>query len=249
MLLQGRTVLITGASRGIGAATARLLGAQGATVAVNYFRSETAAQGVVDDIERSGGRAAAFGADILDCAAVHDMVRGVRDRLGAIDTLVVNASIGFPIKPFLDYEWSEFEAKLRGELKAAFCVSKAVVPGMIDAGGGSIIAISSGLSRHPGVGFCAHSTAKSGLDGFMKSLALELGPEGIRVNVVAPGLTRTDATSGMPEERREQVARMTPLGRVADPEDVAGAVLMLASDHAGFVSGAYLAPSGGIQML
>ncbi len=249
VLLEGRTVLITGASRGIGAATARLLGAQGAAVAVNYFHSEPAARGVVGDITAGGGRAAAYGADVRDENAVRGMVQRVEDELGPLDTLVVNASIGFPIKPFLDYEWSEFEAKLNGELKAAFCVSKAVVPGMIARKGGCIIGISSGLSRHPGHGFSAHSTAKSGLDGLMKSLALELGPHGVRVNVVAPGLTITDATAGMPQERRDQVARMTPLGRVAQPEDVAGAVLMLASGHAGFVSGAYLTPSGGIQML
>jgi 3-oxoacyl-[acyl-carrier protein] reductase len=248
-MLWGRRVLITGASRGIGAATARLLGAERATVAVNYFRSEAAARDVVRDIEEGGGKAAAYQADMRDRPAVDELVRRVTEELGPIDTLVINASIGFPIKPFMNYEWSEFEAKLVGELQAAFHVTKAVVPGMVERGRGCIIAISSGLSRHPGLGFCAHSTAKSGLDGLMKSLALELGPAGIRVNVVAPGLTNTDATAHTPQEARERVARMTPLGRVAEPEDVAGAVLLLASDHARFVSGAYLAPSGGVQML
>lgn len=249
MLLSGRTALITGSSRGIGAATARLLGAEGAAVAVNYFRSEEKARSVVAAVCDAGGRAAAFRADVRDPSEVQEMVRRAQDLLGPIDTLVINASIGFPITPFLEYEWSDFEAKLTGELRAAFHVTKAVVPGMIELGTGCIIGISSGLSRHPGVGFCAHSTAKSGLDGFLKSLALELGPLGIRVNTVAPGLTVTDATAHMPEERWAQVARMTPLGRVAEPEDVAGAVLLLASHYAGFVSGTYLPPSGGIQML
>ncbi len=249
MLLTGRTILVTGASRGIGAATARLLGAKGAAVAVNYLHSGEAAARVAADIEAAGGRARAYRADVRDCAAVHGLVERAGAELGPIDTLVINASIGFPVKPFLEYEWSEFEAKLTGELKAAFHVTRAVVPGMVARHNGCIIGISSGLSRHPGIGFIAHSTAKSGLDAFLKSLALELGPSGIRVNVVAPGLTVTDATAHQPKESKERVARMTPLGRLAEPEDVAGAVLLLATDHARFVSGAYLAPSGGLQML
>ena len=197
----------------------------------------------------AGGTAVAYQADVRERGEVEAMVRRVEAELGPIDTLVVNAAIRFPMKPFLQYEWSEFEAKLTGELKAAFYVTKAVAPGMVERAGGCIIGVSSGLSRHPGFGFCAHSTAKSGLDAFMKSLALELGQHGIRVNVVAPGLTRTDATAHQPEENRQRIARMTPLGRIAEPEDVAGAVLLIASDHARFVSGAYLAPSGGVQML
>jgi 3-oxoacyl-[acyl-carrier protein] reductase len=249
MLLSGRIALITGASRGIGAATARLFGAEGAAVAVNYFRSEEPARAIADEIEGAGGRALPCGADARDPEAVEAMVRKVEEKLGPVDTLVVNASIDFPMKPFLDYEWSEFEAKLVGELKAAFHVTKAVAPGMVERKSGCIVVISSGLSRYPGHGFCAHSTAKSGLDGFMKSLALELGPHGIRVNTVAPGLTITDATAHLPDAAKEHTAQMTPMGRVAVPEDVAGAVLLVASDHARFVSGNYIAPSGGVQML
>lgn len=249
MLLEGRVVLVTGASRGIGAATARLLGKEGAAVAVNYFQNEPAAKAVVDEIVAGGGRAAAYGADVREQGPTEGMVERIGAELGPVDTLVVNASIGFPMKPFLQYTWSEFEAKLTGELRAAFWSVQAVAPGMVERGAGCIIGISSGLSRHPGFGFSAHSTAKSGLDGLMKSLALELGPAGIRVNVVGPGLTATDATAHLPEERRQQVARATPLGRIAGPDDVAGAVLLLACDHARFVSGAYVAPSGGIQML
>jgi 3-oxoacyl-[acyl-carrier protein] reductase len=249
MLLKGRTILVTGASRGIGAATARLLGLEGAAVAVNYYRSEEKALQVVGEIERAGGRALPYGADVRERDAVEEMVRRATDDLGPIDTLVINASISFPIKPALEYDWADFEAKLVGELKAAFFVTKAVAPGMVERRGGCIIGISSGLSRYPGHGFVAHSTAKSGLDAFMKSLALELGPHGIRVNTVGPGLTVTDATAGLPREQHEHMARMTPLGRIAQPDDVAGAVLMLASEHGRFISGAYVAPSGGIQML
>lgn len=248
MLMQDRVVLVTGASRGIGAATAKLLAAHGAMVAVNYHGSEAAATEVIAHIEAAGGRAVAIQADVRDRVQVEAMVERAAAELGPVDTIVLNASIQFPVVPFLDYEWAAFEAKLLGELGAAFHCVKAVAPGMIERGSGCIIAISSGLSRHPGPGFCAHSTAKSGLDAFAKSLALELGPHGIRVNVVAPGLTLTDATAFLPEKQKQAMAQMTPLGRNALPEDVAGAVLAMALEATGFVSGAYLPVSGGTQM-
>lgn len=248
-LMQDRVVLITGASRGIGAATAILLGQQGAAVGVNYYGSETAAQTVVDTIVAAGGKAIAVKANVRDINQVYAMVQQVMETFGTIDTLVVNANANFPILPFVAIGWEDFEAKLVGELKGAFFPCKAVVPGMIEQRGGCIIAVSSGLSRDPGLGFIAHSTAKSGLDAFIKSLALELGPYGIRANVVAPGLILTDATAQQPEEQKAALARRVPLQRNGLPEDVAGAILLLASNQANFISGAYLPVSGGIQML
>lgn len=247
--MNGRVVLVTGASRGIGAATAKLIAANGALVAVNYFQSEEAAAKVVDEIIALGAKAIAVKADVRDEAQVKTMVAEVEKKLGPIDTLVSNASIGFPVKPFTEFAWSDFDAKLTGELKAAFFCCKAVVPGMIARKFGSIVAISSTLSRHSSPGFIAHCTAKSGLDAFVRSLATELGPHGICVNVVAPGLTMTDATSWIPEEQKAAVAGMAPLQRVAQPEDIAGAVLSLVSDHARFVTGCYVPVSGGLLML
>jgi 3-oxoacyl-[acyl-carrier protein] reductase len=203
----------------------------------------------VKAIEAAGGRAIAVYADVRDQSQVEAMVAQVTERLGPIDTLVVNASIQFPMTPFVEYPWDGFEAKLVGELKAAFFSCRAVVPSMLERGRGCIVAVSSGLSRHPGPGFCAHSTAKSALDAFVKSLALELGPQGIRVNAVSPGLTITDATARVPEDRKQMAARMTPLQRNGLPEDIAGAVLAMASDLTGFVTGAYLPVSGGSLML
>lgn len=248
-LLRDRVVLITGASRGIGAATAKLLGQHGAAVGVNYYGSEAAAQDVVTSITSTGGRAIAVKADVRDPQQVNVMVQQVSETLGAIDTLVINANASFPMEPFVNYRWEDFESKLLGELKGAFFPCKAVVPAMIEHQRGTIIAVSSSLSRDPGEGFIAHSTAKSGLDAFIKSLALELGPYGIRANVVSPGLTLTDATARLPQEHKDASAQMVPLRRNGLPEDVAGAILLLASNEAKFVTGAYLPVSGGVQML
>lgn len=248
-MLENRVVLITGASRGIGAATARLLAKHGAAVAVNYANSSAAAERVVGEIMASGGRAMAVKADVRVPEQVEAMVKTVSEHLGAIDTLVLNAAIMFPMASFMNYSWEDFEAKVMGEMKAAFYCLKAVVPGMLERKKGCIVGVSSGLSRHPGFGFCAHSTAKSALDALMKSLALELGPAGIRVNTVAPGLTITDATAGVPAQHKEMMASMTPLRRNGLPEDVAGAILMLVREEAGFVTGNYVSVDGGMQML
>jgi len=243
MSLQGNVALVTGASRGIGAAVAKALAAQGAAVAVNYFGSEAAAQAVVADIRAGGGKALAVKADARDAAQVQAMADTVQAELGPIGLLVLNASISFPMAGFLDYPWESFQAKLMGELGAAFHGCRAVVPQMLTRKGGSIVAITSGLARNPGWGFCAHSAAKAGLEGFVRALACELGPLGIRVNSVAPGLTLTDATALLPEKHKDAAASHTPLRRNGQAEDVAEAVVGLV--QAGFVTGATLPVNGG----
>lgn len=249
MLLKDKVALVTGSSRGIGQATARLLAQQGAKVAINYFKDATAAERVKRLITDGGGKAEVFQGDATEPDDVARMVAGCEDALGPVDVLVANASMSFKMLPFLQYEWADFETKLVSELKAAFYPCKAVAPGMIERGGGSIVLISSGLSKHASTGFVAHSTAKAGLDAFCRSLASELGPQGVRVNVVAPGLTLTDATANLPEEQKKAMASLCPLQRNGLPKDIAGAVLFCASELGQFITGCYLPVDGGFTML
>ena len=243
MSLAGKVALVTGGSRGIGAAIAAALAAEGAAVAVNYFGSEAAANKVVQQIQAAGGRALAVRADARDKAQLEIMAALVKAQLGPIEILVLNASISFPMTGFLDYPWEAFAAKLNGELGAAFLGCRAVVPQMLERKGGSIVAITSGLARNPGWGFCAHSTAKAGLEGFVRALAFELGPLGIRVNAVAPGLTLTDATAGIPEKHKQAAALQAPLRRNGLAEDVAEAVVGMV--RSSFVTGVTLPVNGG----
>jgi 3-oxoacyl-[acyl-carrier protein] reductase len=249
MILEGKVAVITGSSRGIGAATARLLASHGARVSVNYRLNRDRGEEVLASIREQGGEGILVQADVTDPGQVNALIQETVDTLGPVDILVNNANIYFPIKAFLEYTWEDFENKLLQEMKAAFYPCKAVAAGMTRRRSGCIVNVSSGLSRQPGLGFCAHTSAKSALDGFSKALAQELGPHGIRVNVVAPGLTLTDATSGQPKEMLDGIAQHTPLRRVGDPEDVAGAILFFCTDWARFVSGAYLPVSGGIQTI
>jgi len=249
MSLKGKVALVTGSSRGIGAATAKMLAKHGAAVTVNYFEHKEAADAVVAEIINGGGKAIAVQADARDQNQVQAMVDRTVSELGLIDILVLNAGMQVPFKMFMEMSHEEFEGKVMGELNCCFWPVKAVAPAMIDRQRGCIIGISSGLSRYASDNFSAHTTAKSGLDGLMKSLAFELGRHGIRVNTVAPGLTMTDATSWMPPEHIAAQAADTPMRRVGMPDDVAGMITALASDETGFVSGAYIPVSGGRQLI
>jgi 3-oxoacyl-[acyl-carrier protein] reductase len=249
MLLDGKVALITGASRGIGAATAKLFGKEGAKVAVNYVKDEKSANEIVEEINNSHGTAMAIHGDIRYPEQINSMFEKVKSEFGEIDILVLNAGMNFRVAPFTDYNWDEFEAKLLGEIQSAFYCCKAVVPSMIERKSGCIIGISSGLSRRPNTGFTSHTTTKAGLNGFMKSLAFELSPYGIRVNTVAPGLTDTDAVSFMKPEQKQAAAHNTPLRRIAMPDDIAGGILFFASEQSKFISGSYMPVDGGNTML
>jgi 3-oxoacyl-[acyl-carrier protein] reductase len=247
-MLENKVAVVTGASRGIGAEIAKLLASSGARVVVNYAANREQGHEVVAAIAAAGGKAMLARADVTVRAEVDAMIGAAEAELGPVEILVNNANMSFPVAPFTEYRWEDFERKLTSEMKASYFTCQAVVPGMIRRRSGCIVNVSSGLSRVPGPGFIAHSSAKSALDAFSRSLALELGPFGIRVNVVAPGLTLTDATRHQPKEMQDAIAAHTPLRRIAQAGDIAGAVLFLCSDHARHVTGAYLPVCGGAQM-
>jgi 3-oxoacyl-[acyl-carrier protein] reductase len=248
VVLKNRVAVVTGSSRGIGAATAKLLASQGAKVAVNYVSNRQRGEQVVAEITAAGGQALLVHANVTVREDVNALVAAAERELGPIDILVNNANMAFSVKPFVEHSWEDFNRKLTHEMKASFFTCQAVAPGMIQRRSGCIVNVSSGLSRVPGPGFVAHSSAKSALDAFSRALAQELGPHGIRVNVVAPGLTATEATSHQPKEMHEAMAARTPLRRIANPEDIAGAVVFFCTDWSRFVTGTYLPVSGGTQM-
>jgi len=247
-LLHDKVALVTGASRGIGLATALLLAEHGAKVAINYRDSEAQARRVKEMIEEEGGTAEIFGADVTHAAEVESLVQAVQQRFERIDILVANAHINFRLRAFVDYEWTDLERKVSDELKAVFYPCQAVVPGMLRRKSGSIVAISSSLSKRSDPGFVAQSTAKAAADAFVRALAAELGPGGVRVNTVAPGVTLTDAAMPMSPAVKEALAARCPMRRNGLPEDMAGAVLFLASDLSQFMTGAYLPVDGGFTM-
>ncbi|MFF5275420.1 SDR family NAD(P)-dependent oxidoreductase [Streptomyces sp. NPDC000133] len=245
----GRVALVTGASSGIGAATARLLAARGMRVVINYLRSSKSAEEVVAGIEAAGGQAMAVRADVREEAAVESMVEQVGAAWGDVDVLVHNALIPYAVKSFQDMTWEELGGKLDAEMHAAFAVTKAVLPAMAEQGWGRIIYLGTGLSRRPREGMIALGTAKAALEQFARYLAQELGPQGITVNVVAPGPVESRMTDDVFDaaHKQRQVAA-TPLGRLASPADVAQAVAFYAGEDNAFMTGTTAAVNGGMSM-
>lgn len=254
MLLRDRVALVTGASRGIGAAIARELAAHGAAVGVNYYQSGDAAAELVREIEAAGGRAVALQADVRDGAAINGITDVLAERFGGLDILVNNALHNYrfdPVanKPFPRMEWPEFQEQIDGTVKAAYHTCQAAIPHFRARGGGRIVNILTNLITLPVVQYHSYTTAKSAMLGFSRNLAAELGPEGITVNMIAGGLIMTTAASAPTTPEVQEIVRgSTPLRRLGEPADIARAVTALASDLFGFATGQYIAVDGGLTM-
>jgi 3-oxoacyl-[acyl-carrier protein] reductase len=246
--LVGRVVLVTGSSRGIGAEVAVKAAAEGAHVAVHYHRSADAAARTLERVRRQGAEAESFGADIGDGEEAEQLVARVIDRFGRVDALVNNA--GRTLEgPFLEIAPADWDEVLRTDLTAAFYTCRAVLPSMVERGGGTIVNIASRLGQIGVAETAAYSAAKAGLIGLTRALAREFGPRGIRVNAVAPGVTITDMTTELADsvEGRRRLGDM-PLGRFGRADEVADAVIFLLSDASSLFLGQTLNPNSGGYM-
>jgi 3-oxoacyl-[acyl-carrier protein] reductase len=254
MDFNGQVVLVTGSGRGIGAAIARAFASQGAAVAVNYLRDAASADAVARDCREAGGDALAMQADVSDPAAAARLVDTVIAEFGRLDVVVNNAFAPYAFDPeqrlaFGEAGWDAYRTQFEGAVGAAHHVCRAALPHLTRHARGAIVNIASNLVEHPVVPYHDYATAKSALVGFSRNLAAELGPQGVRVNCVAPGLVYpTQASATTRAGFRERIAAATPLRRLARPEDVAGPVLFLASAHSAFITGQVLFVDGGLVM-
>jgi 3-oxoacyl-[acyl-carrier protein] reductase len=236
--LEGKTALVTGGSRGIGAAVARELARAGATVVVGYRSGADEAEAIATEI---GGRAVQ-----ADVSNVDDAKRLVEES-GELDVLVNNAGITRDgvLARMTDDDW---RSVLETNLSSVFYTCRAVSRGMMKRRGGSIVNLSSIVGLHGNWGQSNYAASKGGIIAFTKSLAQELGSRGVRANVVAPGYIKTQLTDAIPEEAQQQMLGLTPLGRFGEPEDVARAVRFLSSDDASFITGEVVVVGGGLGM-
>ena len=246
--LTGKVALVTGASRGIGAAIASRLARAGAKVAVNYHFSRDAAASVVDDIRSEGGEALLLEGDVSQDGFAESAVKQVIDKWQRIDILVNNAGINRD-RLLLRMTPDEWDQVLEVNLRGAFLCTKYVLPHLIRQHSGRVVNISSVVGLAGNAGQPNYAASKAGLLGFTKSLARELAPRNITVNAVAPGLVPdTGMTTGLGEEAVEQLLSHVPLGRPGSGRDVAAAVAFLASEEAAYITGHVLTVDGGMTM-
>lgn len=246
MNFEGQVVMVTGASRGIGRAIAEAFAASGAQVAC-VATTEAGAQATADAVRAAGGIAEAFACDVSDAASVEALFEAVGARLGAPSVLVNNAGIARDtlLLRMSDDDWDRV---LDVNLKGAYLCSKAAIRPMMKARYGRIVNVSSIIGLGGGAGQANYAASKAGLIGLTKSIAKELGGRGVTCNAVAPGFIETDMTAELPQEMRDGVVRNAPAGRLGTPEDLAPAVLFLASREAAYITGQTLVVDGGLTL-
>ena len=246
--LAGKVALVTGASRGIGAAAAIRLAQGGAAVVVNYHQNKDAAQKILAEVESAGNHGMLFQADVTQRTQVDSMVRAASEKLGAIDVLVNNAYFPFQVSALHEISWDSFHQAIEHELSAFYHCVQACLPAMKEKKAGRIIVVSTRLAQQPLARMGAYAAAKSALESMANTMAIELGPLGIAVNVVTPAFTLTDASMIMPEAYRERVKETRPLKNHLYPEDIAGAIAFLAGDEANMMTGSHILITGGSHL-
>lgn len=242
-----KTALVTGASRGIGAAIAKKLAARGFMVIINYGHSSAAAEEVKNQIEQAGGQAVLMQGDVSSGDDVDRMFKDIKKTWSRLDVLVNNAGINRDTL-LVRMKEDQWDAVLSTDLKSIFFTTKAAASLMMRQRSGSIINIASVVGITGNAGQANYAAAKAGVIGFTKSAAKELAARGIRVNAIAPGFIETDMTDAIPEKIREGMLETIPLRRGGKAEDVANAVAFLASDDAGYITGQVLKVDGGMVM-
>jgi len=244
--LQGKVAVVTGASKGIGASIAKHLAGEGASVVVNYASSKAGADKVVGEITAHGGKAIAVQADVAKTADIDRLLAEAKKAFGRLDILVNNAGI-FEFAPLEKITEEHFHKQFNLNVLGLILTTQKAV-GYFDANGGSIINISSGAGINPPPGASVYSATKGAVDAITKSLAKELGPRNVRVNSLNPGMVETEGvhTAGfLGTDFHKQIIAQTPLGRIAQPEDIAKVAVFLASADSGWISGETLLVSGG----
>jgi NAD(P)-dependent dehydrogenase (short-subunit alcohol dehydrogenase family) len=244
-----RVAVITGASRGIGAATALVLAEKRFRVVVNYRSSAEEADEVVDAVKAAGGKALAIRADVTEPDDVTAMFAETERHWGRVDVLVHNALIPYDVVSFADLSWEQLGGKLDREMHAAFLVTKAVVPGMISRSFGRLIYMTTILSRRPREGMINLGTAKAAMDQFVRYVALEVAPHGITANLVSPA-TVAGATSDklLASDDVRRLGASNPMGRLVTPDEVAQTIAFVASEDSGFITGHCVEVNGGLAM-
>ncbi|WP_366921620.1 3-oxoacyl-[acyl-carrier-protein] reductase [Metallumcola ferriviriculae] len=245
MSVAGKVALVTGASRGIGRATAIKLAEAGAKVAVNYTANEAAAEEVVKVIRDAGGEAFSVQADVSSAQDVVGMIAKIKEMLGDVDILVNNAGVTAD-GLLLRMKESDWDKVVNTSLKGTYLCSKAVLKSMMRSRWGRIINLTSVVALTGNAGQANYSAAKAGIIGFTKSMAKEVASRNILVNCVAPGYIETDMTAELGDEAAGELKNQIPLGRAGSPDDVAGVVIFLASSAAGYITGQVVPVDGGM---
>jgi NAD(P)-dependent dehydrogenase (short-subunit alcohol dehydrogenase family) len=242
--LEGKIAIVTGASRGIGAASARHFALEGATV-ILASRTEGAVQAVAHDIGAAGGQALAVPTDVGDPAAVERLIKQTLDTYGRLDIAFNNAGTSHPPKPLTDLAIADFESVIRDNLTGTFLAMKYEIPAMIASGGGAIVNMASTAGLQGVQGLADYVAAKHGIIGLTKSAALDYASRNVRVNVIAPGPILNERIAAAGDQAREQIGRAVPMRRIGQPEEIAATVAWLCSSEAAFITGAVLSIDGG----